>query len=534
MSTNGTQITGDLLEVPSGVARLRYFYGQLLTQRDLQAEQRYHLLLQRLLQREALGTGTVAGLRIDPAALPVQECVVVRAGLALDPEGRELVLPNDVSVKIAEAVKTPSTAAPYVTGTPDYAAATVATQVRTFWGASFGASDVADLSARLKAAGLTGTLSDGPGDTYPFTAAQLNKLALPAIEGVFTAAQLNKLALPASFSLPPGQTLLEYLEGALVGTTYLGLRYLERGREPSPAVLDGSCCGEAACFPARLEEGVMIVATPFAPVKDPYQDAREWMSARMADAENPPGAVYPGHVTAPVIRGAFCEYLIGAFRGLPPSDDPCTSPEPPVVPLALAYWSRFARETSGTSRILSIDNGSLRPLAPGVPAVRALFEEVTQLAPQVYVPPHIDLISPADHTALANYISGGTEAYLRARVTCRLDSSTLPSTWQITFYPASASIPFVWDSTHSPSPTYPFTITVNYNHPNFDLMLTSTGGALALPAGVYVWRLSPPTYGTIPALKSSAVLDGEPNPPAVAPTGDGVQGGTFTATFYVP
>jgi hypothetical protein len=48
----------------SSVARLRYFFGELLTQRDLEAEQHYHVLMRRLVQREAFGTGTVAGLEV--------------------------------------------------------------------------------------------------------------------------------------------------------------------------------------------------------------------------------------------------------------------------------------------------------------------------------------------------------------------------------------------------------------------------------------------------------------------------------------
>ena len=96
MATNGTApTTGDLLTVASGVARLSYFYGQLLTQRDLHAEQRYHLGLRRLMQREAFGTGTVAGLarrgrRRDHGGERL------RPGGPGDGSGRaELLLPND-------------------------------------------------------------------------------------------------------------------------------------------------------------------------------------------------------------------------------------------------------------------------------------------------------------------------------------------------------------------------------------------------------------------------------------------------------
>src|SRR5580704_5680349 len=107
MANNWTAPTGDHLTVASGVARLNYFFGQLLTQCDLQAEQRYHLALRRLMQREAFGTGTVAGLPVEDAGPTTQGSVFVRAGLALDPDGRELLLVSDQCLTVAAPVQTP-------------------------------------------------------------------------------------------------------------------------------------------------------------------------------------------------------------------------------------------------------------------------------------------------------------------------------------------------------------------------------------------------------------------------------------------
>src|SRR5690606_39229634 len=88
----------------SSLERLRFFFGQLLTQRDLEAEQRYHLTLQRLTQRETFGTGTVAGLGVTAAGQDVAPLsVFVNPGLAFDPDGRELILEAMECVPGAEA-----------------------------------------------------------------------------------------------------------------------------------------------------------------------------------------------------------------------------------------------------------------------------------------------------------------------------------------------------------------------------------------------------------------------------------------------
>lgn len=73
------------------IERLHYFNGRRLEAADLELEQRYHLEMRRRLNRELFMPGVVGGLEV----LPVEgdpTVVLVRAGLALDPLGRELVV----------------------------------------------------------------------------------------------------------------------------------------------------------------------------------------------------------------------------------------------------------------------------------------------------------------------------------------------------------------------------------------------------------------------------------------------------------
>lgn len=357
---NNVPTTGDLLEVPSGVARLRYFYGQLLTQRDLQAEQGYHLLLQRLMQREICGTGTLAGLGVEAAGASAPKNVYVRAGIGLDPDGRELILISDACITIAEPPlegPDPSLGAPEGDSSDQ-----IATWLAGVWGITVDHTDIEQLSEKLIAAGLSGD----SGGTYQTTREQLQNLSVPS-------------PLPTIDAEHP---LADYLFDALVGTTYIGLRYVERGKEPSPAVLDGSCCGETTCFPSRTEEGVFIVAsdTEFPAVVDPYAQAEAFLQPCL-QAKKDAANGDPDFDGFAAIRECLAAYVTNAsspvtFRGLPPADGVCGPPAPPVVPLARAYWSRF--DITGQSRILSVDNASFRPIALGAQTIRALFQASMQ------------------------------------------------------------------------------------------------------------------------------------------------------------
>jgi hypothetical protein len=72
-----------------GVQRLHFFDGQRLQATDLRVEQRYHMSQRRLLNRGLFGPGAVVGLEVTKVD---DHTVEVSPGLALDPEGREVVL----------------------------------------------------------------------------------------------------------------------------------------------------------------------------------------------------------------------------------------------------------------------------------------------------------------------------------------------------------------------------------------------------------------------------------------------------------
>jgi hypothetical protein len=536
MATNGTVPTGDLLQAPSGVTRVNYFYGQLLTQRDLQTEQCYQVLLRRLMQREAFGTGTVAGLNVQPVGVNGPGSVYVRAGFAIDPQGRELLLTNDACVTLAAPALANGTA--YLPTMGPNGAAVLAPLIAQAWGVSFGPADIynpsdpACLYTRLLDAGLTvlaGDQTSPPNatDTYPNLTAQLNLLT------------------PAGFSPTPGQLLRDVLFNQLVGTTYLGLRYYERGTEPSPTVLDASCCGNAACFPARQEEGVVIVAsqTPFPPIPDAYRFAKDELGKAFLADQNlavPPDGAPEGVVDT---RRALCDYLLRHWHGLPPSDSSCIASVPLVVPLASVYWFRF--NLGGSSRILLVDNYTTRPLAPGVPQLRALYDVSTQDVPTLPVHPRFDLISPANNQALT--MNGATAVVVTAQANTLLATPT-PTTWEIYFYPAyTPSVnppppPVYWNSTNQPAASYGFTIGVTaaadptdtFSIVSLTFTNTAVGNALYLPSGTYLWRLN--VGGGIDAAVTGAPLDGGPNPPNAVPSGGNDPGGVneaFEALFYV-
>src|SRR5260370_3382037 len=76
------------------VRRMNYFSGQLLSPADLQAEQDYHREM-RYLHNRLLGHGVVHGLDVT---IGDGSTVCVGPGLAIDQCGRQLVIPDDVSL----------------------------------------------------------------------------------------------------------------------------------------------------------------------------------------------------------------------------------------------------------------------------------------------------------------------------------------------------------------------------------------------------------------------------------------------------
>ena len=87
----------------SELERVRYFSGQLLTPSDLEQEQAYLLAKARRHSRLLHGWGVVTGLDVSIATDPHQ--VVVSPGLALDPCGREVVVPEGVTVHLSSTAK---------------------------------------------------------------------------------------------------------------------------------------------------------------------------------------------------------------------------------------------------------------------------------------------------------------------------------------------------------------------------------------------------------------------------------------------
>jgi hypothetical protein len=65
---------------------------------DYVLEQEYHISRRRLVNRAMLGWGVVQGFRVDPEALTVGK------GVALDPQGRELVACDEVDLRHCESV----------------------------------------------------------------------------------------------------------------------------------------------------------------------------------------------------------------------------------------------------------------------------------------------------------------------------------------------------------------------------------------------------------------------------------------------
>lgn len=477
------------LYVPSSASRVRYFFGQLLTQDDLEAEQRYHRLLTRVVRRETLGTGTVAGLRLDRAEGEPRG-LLVRAGLALDAEGRQLLLEADVCVRLLDAPRAPAEDVKLDGSSADG----LATSLRDLWDASLDAVEVEALSRELAALGVVA-------------------------EGDFPAlgSRLARVAPPSAFVLPEGRTLREHLFDALVGTTYVGLRYAERGTDLAPAVLDASCCGDGGCFPSRTNEGVRLVLSsePFAPAVDPYEAARAAFTGRAAAL---------GDEDAFGCRRAMCDYLLDAWR--PVGADSC---ETPVVPLGRVRWDRF----DAADRILEIDNCTFRPLAPGVPPLRALHDVLSGCVLSVETPPRIEAVEPPPGARL-----GEPEVRLHANA----DLELLATRWELDviardpmrgprrFSDASppeefgVAMELVPDASGSPR-----VVRVRFASPSEK--------PLWLAPGVYRLRVNLPTPDGEPSIVARATrlaLDGTPHRLRVVPSGDGAPGGVFETTFYVP
>ena len=77
--------------------RNRYFYGKLLTVRDFEIEQRYNCSKRELLNRVLQGAGVVCGFGVTASD---DTTLMIESGLALDYQGREIVLPETIFRKL--------------------------------------------------------------------------------------------------------------------------------------------------------------------------------------------------------------------------------------------------------------------------------------------------------------------------------------------------------------------------------------------------------------------------------------------------
>jgi hypothetical protein len=81
--------------------RNRYFTGKYMTARDFAAEQQYLIGRSRLHNRLFHGWGVVCGLEVEHRqGYGCEDWVVVKAGVAIDCCGRELVVPEDTPLKL--------------------------------------------------------------------------------------------------------------------------------------------------------------------------------------------------------------------------------------------------------------------------------------------------------------------------------------------------------------------------------------------------------------------------------------------------
>ena len=77
--------------------RNRYFYGKLLTVRDFEVEQRYHCTKREMLNRLVHGAGVVCGLGVTASD---ESTLMIESGMALDYQGREIVVPEPLFRKL--------------------------------------------------------------------------------------------------------------------------------------------------------------------------------------------------------------------------------------------------------------------------------------------------------------------------------------------------------------------------------------------------------------------------------------------------
>lgn len=107
-------------ESGSGKKRLRFFEGQMLTASDLVAEQNYFLGQNRRHNRWLHGVGIVSGLEVTVGGDAQSPSVVVSSGYAIDPEGRELIVREPISLCTSDKASPQFVALKYLEKKTDY------------------------------------------------------------------------------------------------------------------------------------------------------------------------------------------------------------------------------------------------------------------------------------------------------------------------------------------------------------------------------------------------------------------------------
>jgi hypothetical protein len=82
--------------------RNSYFYGKLMDVDQFTKEQKYLNSKRWLLNRLVLGSGVVCGLDVVTSESPEEGIVVVTSGVAIDGLGREIIVPQSVSVSVRQ------------------------------------------------------------------------------------------------------------------------------------------------------------------------------------------------------------------------------------------------------------------------------------------------------------------------------------------------------------------------------------------------------------------------------------------------
>jgi hypothetical protein len=86
------------------IKRLRYFDKQFLVEKDFTDEQKYHLEMRRRLNRLLHTAGIAEGLKVEKTG---SKEVTVRAGAAIDAQGREIILESDQVIDLSDPTKFP-------------------------------------------------------------------------------------------------------------------------------------------------------------------------------------------------------------------------------------------------------------------------------------------------------------------------------------------------------------------------------------------------------------------------------------------